>query len=86
MVSFERKVGPKGQVVIPKEIRKNLGIFPSAAVFLSVSNHTVVITKTKQGITEMLAEQVKKDGKYIKKVDTDKLYEKQIRERWRGRP
>ncbi len=85
MVSFERKVGPKGQVVIPKEIRKNLGISPSMNLFLTVSDHKIMITRTKTGIAEMLREWVKKDGRRLKKIDADKMYEREIKEKWKER-
>ncbi|MBL7206202.1 MAG: AbrB/MazE/SpoVT family DNA-binding domain-containing protein [Candidatus Aenigmarchaeota archaeon] len=83
MVDFERKVGPKGQVVIPKEIRKSLGIYPNMKVFLFVSDHTVMINKTKKGIADIFEDLVEKDGKYVKKINTDRFYEKEIKERWK---
>jgi len=37
-IEFERKIGPKGQVVIPKEIRKIMGITPETKIYISLEN------------------------------------------------
>jgi AbrB family looped-hinge helix DNA binding protein len=42
-----RNVGPKGQVVIPKQMRDVLGLKPGVEVILEVRGDEVVITKPK---------------------------------------
>ncbi len=46
---MERKttVGPKGQVVIPKEIREQVGIKPYSEVIVDVVDDSVIIRKIK---------------------------------------
>lgn len=44
-MEFERKVGPKGQVVIPREIRRITGISPNSKVLISIEDKSVVIKK-----------------------------------------
>ncbi len=42
----KRQVGPKGQVVIPKDIRQELGVVPGSLVELELRDGSVVITPT----------------------------------------
>lgn len=42
-----KNVGPKGQVVIPKQIRDALGLKPGAEVILEIRGDEVVISKPK---------------------------------------
>ena len=42
-----RNVGPKGQVVIPKQMRDILGLKPGVEVILEVKGDEVVISKPK---------------------------------------
>lgn len=42
-----KNVGPKGQVVIPKQIRDALGLKPGVEVILEVRDNEVVISKPK---------------------------------------
>jgi len=46
---MSRKVGPKGQVVIPKSIRDALGLHPGVDVMIEVRGDEVVITKPRIG-------------------------------------
>ncbi len=42
-----KNVGPKGQVVIPKQIRDALGLKPGAEVIIKLRGEEVVISKPK---------------------------------------
>jgi len=83
MADFERRVGPKGQVVIPKEIRRITGIRPEAEVFVSEEGGRVLIKRRAEKISEKLNKLVEKDGKFLTKIDTDKYYEEQIKEKFK---
>lgn len=82
MVSIQMKVGPKGQVVIPKVFRKEFSIMPG---------NKVIMEETKEGISIKKPEISGIDGfialsKKIKKsidIDMDAEYEEEIEERWR---
>ncbi len=39
------RVGPKGQIVIPKEIRKKLGLNEYSEVLIDMKDHEVVISR-----------------------------------------
>ena len=83
MVDFERKVGAKGQVVIPREIRKITGIAPDTEVLVTLEGGGVLIKRHNIKLSEILREQVKKDGKILKKIDSDRDYEEHLEERWK---
>ncbi len=82
-MDFERKVGPKGQVVIPRDIRRITGVRPNSEVFISLEGDTILVKKHKVKLSDILREQVKKDGKYLSKIDSDKEYEEMIEERFK---
>jgi AbrB family looped-hinge helix DNA binding protein len=42
-----KNVGPKGQVVIPKQLRDALGLKPGVEVVLEMKNDEIVISKPK---------------------------------------
>lgn len=55
--AMAQKVGPKGQVVIPKKFRDELGIAPGDEVILSLSENGVLIqpVHTSQSLRGMFA-------------------------------
>ncbi len=58
MIEHERKVGPKGQVVIPRHFRSSLGIKPSTRVYMTLHGDSVIIRSrpadAKKAIEEFL--------------------------------
>ena len=83
MVGFKLKVGPKGQVVIPKIVRESLGIRVSSTVMLEVKEKAVEIKPIQAGdLVGKWAERAAKLGGDLKKlgwVYGDKLYEEEFR-------
>ena len=75
------KIGPKGQVVIPKGIRDEKKIFPGDEVFVELSDAGILIEKP---IRDVIAdfERIAKSGKTIGKIDHHS-YEEEIEERWK---
>ncbi|MBI4015171.1 MAG: AbrB/MazE/SpoVT family DNA-binding domain-containing protein [Candidatus Aenigmarchaeota archaeon] len=82
-MNIERKVGPKGQIVIPEEIRKITGIMPKSHVFVSLEDGKIFITPEKVKLYETLEQQVKRDGIFLEKLDLDKLHEEEALNRFK---
>ncbi len=80
-MDIERKVGPKGQIVIPEEIRRIAGIKPRSYVLVSLEEGKIFIRPEKIKISELLEQYAKKHGGHIKNLDLDKLHEEEALER-----
>ena len=73
----KRHVGPKGQVVIPKDIRQALGVIPGSVVELELRNGTVVITPAvapEETVRQFLSVVRKK---IRRRIDIDSLLEQE---------
>lgn len=85
-IEFERKVGPKGQVVIPKEIRRIVGIRPESKVYISLEGERIIIrTRKEESVDEFLKIVPEERRKRITIEDIKKHYEEEMEERWRGK-
>ena len=81
ILKTKMKVGPKGQIVIPKEIRDEENIFPGDEIFVELSDRGILIEKPKIDVVAEF-ERIAKSGKSIDKVDSDKDYAKMMEQRW----
>jgi AbrB family looped-hinge helix DNA binding protein len=73
------KVGPKGQIVIPKAIREKLGINPSDIVLLDIEGERAVVETIPWNPLEKLLEISRKFGaRSSELVWGDKLYEESM--------
>ena len=84
MVILQEKMrlGPKGQVVIPKIFRKAYNLAPGEEVVFVETESGILIEKQSVDIVQIAEEASRKAG--IKgKVDWDKQYYEQIEERLR---
>lgn len=81
MIKEERKVGPKGQVVIPKTFRKNFKITPGTKVILEATEEGIRIEKEEEK-TEEIFKEVSETGKEHKgRIDPHEAHEEQMEER-----
>ena len=78
MVIFKTKMGARGQIVIPKVIRDNLGMNVNKTIFLEVDNKDVkIISSDKTDIVSSWKEISQKEGCNVSKklIYGDNLYE-----------
>ncbi|MBI2137508.1 AbrB/MazE/SpoVT family DNA-binding domain-containing protein [Candidatus Woesearchaeota archaeon] len=79
------KIGPKGQVVIPKLIRDDFGLKPGGEVIVDYNGRDVVIRKTASNIAEiaraiaMSGRKVKVTAELLKKLDEEEFDERNER-------
>ncbi len=81
LIKEERKVGPKGQVVIPRAIRKALRIEPGSKVTITLEDNKVVLEKPAFDAVAVFV-RVAKSGKSVSKINPH-AYEKELEERTR---
>lgn len=73
------KVGPKGQIVIPKSIRDKMGINPADVVLLDIEGERAVVETVRWDPVEKLSEISRRVGtKSSDLVWGDKLYEEAL--------
>ena len=77
-IKIGRKIGPKGQVVIPREIRAALGLEPGSDVQFDLEGERIVVTPVmEKDILEMFERDAKESGKRSDEILVgDRLYEK----------
>ena len=77
-----REVYKKGQIVIPKNIREMFGIKPKTKMVFEVEDDKIILRKVGSVIDDF--QRIAESGPSISKIDVDKEYEKQIRDRIKG--
>ena len=81
MVILKMKIGPKGQVVIPKVLRQKYNFWPGEEVIVEDSQTGVLIEKQAVDIVAIArdaARQINHKGK----IDKHTLYDKMMEERF----
>ena len=81
MIKEKMKVGPKGQVVIPKVFRKAFGLHPGSIVIFESDGNRLVIEKPETN-TDEIFENIAKSGKTVK-IHPHDAYEEQMEKRWK---
>ncbi len=77
----ERKVGPKGQVVIPKDFREEMNIFPGSKVEFEYTEKGILIRKEDEE-TEKIFEEVARSGERITRdIHPHEAYESEMEDR-----
>ena len=79
---IRRKLGEKGQIVIPKDIREYVGLMPGDEVVMEVRGKEVVLRSgvNPRDFVETFCSVTGK--KLTKKVDLERLLEKEVEERF----
>ena len=79
LIREEMKVGPKGQVVIPRAIRKALKIEPGSKVTFTLEDNKAIIEKPAFDAVAVF-ERIARSGKSVSKVNPH-AYEEELEER-----
>ena len=75
---LKKKLGPKGQLLIPKDVRNFIGIKPGGTVILEVIDDYIKI-KANDLQNNFLTEFTKSHKKFKKKKDIEKIIEEQYK-------
>ena len=81
-MSIRRKVGPKGQIVIPKVFRESLGIKPGDNVLMEIGEKELRIRPEVDDPEKFIEEFCSAGGKKLtRKIDLEKVLEEGVEER-----
>ena len=80
MIEIRMRVGPKGQVVIPKVLRDAFKIGPGTEVTFSVESERIVMRATRTDTADVF-ERIARFGKPIRKFPPHAAYEGELRRR-----
>jgi AbrB family looped-hinge helix DNA binding protein len=80
MIEEEMKVGPKGQVVIPRVFRKALKITPGSKVVFKLENERRIILEKSSFDAAAAFERIAKSGKSVSHISPH-MYEEELEER-----
>ncbi len=80
MIEEEMKVGPKGQVVIPKVFRKTIGIGPGSRVVFELRGNELLIKKPAVDVVKVF-ERIARSGKSVRVKPHE--YVEELEERFR---
>jgi AbrB family looped-hinge helix DNA binding protein len=81
MVEFERRVGPKGQVVIPKEIRRAAGIRPASHVLVTMQPDRSVLIRQHSNPDEWVEwfeRRAKSHAGHSRNVNLEKILDEEL--------
>jgi AbrB family looped-hinge helix DNA binding protein len=79
-MKIKRTIGPKGQIVIPKDIREYLSLKPGSPVTLEVREGEVVI-RPETNPEEFVKKFCEFPKKLTEKIDLKRIYEEELEER-----
>ena len=79
MIEDEMKVGPKGQVVIPQNIRKVLKIHPGSKVIFRLDDNKIILEKPNFDAVAVF-EKIAKKGSSVTKIDPH-AYDEELEKR-----
>lgn len=76
MMIIKRKVGPKGQIVIPKDARELLHIKPGSEILMEILDDEIILRASKD-VKDFLPEFIKTPKKLDKTIDYKKILDEQ---------
>ena len=82
MITEERKVGSKGQVVIPLAMRKALKIEPGTKVLFKLEDDKLTIQKPSFDAVAVFR-RIAKSGKSVSEIDPHAAYNEELEKRYK---
>ncbi len=76
-LEFERKVGHKGEIIIPEKFRTKIGIGPETNVLVCLKDRKIYIELEKEDPV-IVFKQIAETKPIIKKISPNKSYEEEI--------
>jgi len=80
MLEIRMRVGPKGQVVIPKVLRDAFKIGPGTEVTFSIDAERIILRATRTDAADVF-DRIAKAGSLIRKFSPHSAYERELRKR-----
>lgn len=71
------KVSPKGQIVIPKDVRERLGVRTGEKLLVLSRDGEILLRKTEEISIEEIAEKIENQAKQ-ERIDVDKLVDEAV--------
>ena len=81
-IKEEMKIGPKGQVVIPRFFRKTMRLHPGSTVVFELEGDRLLIEKPAVE-ADKIFESIAKSINFKGKIDPHEAYEEELEERWK---
>jgi len=82
-VRLRAKVGPKYQVVVPKEVRAILGIRRGDTVVFEIKGGELLLRRERTGFSaEKLLSIVPEGRKLTKKIDLENIISSEVTDKW----
>ena len=81
MIKEEMKIGPKGQVVIPKVFRKILGIVPGSKVLIELEDDRIVIEKPRKDVAGVFKDIAFSGERIVERVHPHLGYDESLESR-----
>ncbi|MHA1273774.1 MAG: AbrB/MazE/SpoVT family DNA-binding domain-containing protein [Promethearchaeota archaeon] len=75
-MKIRRKIGPKGQIVIPKDVRDMLNIRPGSEILIEIGENEITI-RAAQDNADFLNKFIQTPKKLAEKIDYKKILDEQ---------
>ncbi|MGQ4874811.1 MAG: AbrB/MazE/SpoVT family DNA-binding domain-containing protein [Promethearchaeia archaeon] len=75
-MKIRRKIGPKGQIVIPKDVRDMLNIRPGSEILIEIGENEITI-RAAQDNMDFLKKFIQTPKKLTEKIDYKKILDEQ---------